>query len=227
MGYQPILGGTTLTFNKIDRDQWNRSEHFEHYMNDAKCTYSLTANLNVTLLLNCLKDKGIKLYPAFIYMVSRVVHSYPEFRTSFDDQGDLGYWDEMIPNYTVFHQEDHTFSVIWTAYSQDFNAFQENFLKDQLWFGDQRGLWAKPRKPSNTFSISMMPWISFSSFDLHLSNDEYLLPIITGGKYFSDQNETYLPVSLRVHHAVCDGYHAGLFYNDLQALADSCEDWLI
>jgi len=33
-------------------------------------------------------------------------------------------------------------------------------------------------------------------------------------------NAIFLPVSLQVHHAVCDGYHAGLFMNYLQSFAD-------
>jgi len=35
-----------------------------------------------------------------------------------------------------------------------------------------------------------------------------------------------LPVSLQIHHAVCDGYHASVFMNDLQRLADESADWL-
>ncbi|MEB2301160.1 chloramphenicol acetyltransferase [Lysinibacillus xylanilyticus] len=34
------------------------------------------------------------------------------------------------------------------------------------------------------------------------------------------KNAIYLPVSLQMHHAVCDGYHAGLFMNYLQSYAD-------
>lgn len=31
----------------------------------------------------------------------------------------------------------------------------------------------------------------------------------------------------QVHHAVCDGYHAGVFMNDVERLADCCGEWLL
>ncbi|MDR4347123.1 type A chloramphenicol O-acetyltransferase, partial [Bacillus anthracis] len=35
-----------------------------------------------------------------------------------------------------------------------------------------------------------------------------------------------LPVSLQVHHSVCDGYHVSRFIEDLQELSNSCNEWL-
>ncbi|CEH28098.1 chloramphenicol acetyltransferase [Aneurinibacillus migulanus] len=216
-----------MNFYRIDMDRWSRKPYFEHYMKESKCSYSITANLNVTTLLDRLQNKKVKLYPAFIYMVSRVVNSHTEFRTTFNDKGQLGYWDHMIPNYTIFHKEDKTFSAMWTEYSNDFSLFYKNYQCDMEQFGDKKGLWAKENVPVNTFSISSLPWVSFTGFNLNLYNEEYLLPIITGGKYFSDGKEILLPVSLQVHHAVCDGYHVSTFINDLQKLADSCEEWVV
>ncbi|MCU5214967.1 CatA-like O-acetyltransferase, partial [Bacillus paranthracis] len=53
-----------------------------------------------------------------------------------------------------------------------------------------------------------------------------LLPIITCGKYFNEKNKVMLPVSLQVHHSLCDGYHASRFIEDLQELSNSCNEWL-
>ena len=73
----------------------------------------------------------------------------------------------------------------------------------------------------------MIPWSSFTSFNLNINNGEnFLLPIITAGKYSQVRNELLLPVSLQIHHAVCDGYHASIFMNDLQKLSDESIYWL-
>ncbi|MBL3853137.1 CatA-like O-acetyltransferase, partial [Bacillus cereus] len=50
--------------------------------------------------------------------------------------------------------------------------------------------------------------------------------IITCGKYFNEENKIMLPVSLQVHHSVCDGYHVSRFIEDLQELSNSCNEWL-
>jgi chloramphenicol O-acetyltransferase type A len=73
-----------------------------------------------------------------------------------------------------------------------------------------------------------LPWISFTGFNLNFFNDnEFLLPIITIGKYVEQGNTLQLPVCLQVHHAIADGYHASQFMNDLQQLASTSENWMI
>ena len=36
------------------------------------------------------------------------------------------------------------------------------------------------------------------------------------GKYFEQEGKRFLPLAIQVHHAVCDGYHVGLFVEKLQ-----------
>ena len=37
-----------IKFNIINMDNWDRKECFEHYYNNAKCTYSLTVDMDIT-----------------------------------------------------------------------------------------------------------------------------------------------------------------------------------
>lgn len=215
-----------MKFHFIDREKWARRPYFEHYLNQ-KCTFSITSNIDVTTLMEQLRSKGIKLYPAFIYMVSRAVNAHPEFRTCFNDEGRLGYWEQMTPIYTIFHRDDQSFSSIWTAYSDNFHVFHENYQMDLKQYADVKGLFTKDGIPLNTFPISSIPWVGFTGFNLNINNaNDFLLPIITGGKFYNQDGKTLLPVSLQAHHAVCDGYHAGRFMKELQELADRADHWL-
>lgn len=216
-----------MNFQTIELDTWYRKSYFDHYMKEAKCSFSITANVNVTNLLALLKKKKIKLYPAFIYIVSRVIHSRPEFRTTFDDKGRLGYWEQMHPCYAIFHQDDQTFSALWTEYSDDFSQFYHQYLLDAERFGDKRGLWAKPDIPPNTFSVSSIPWVSFTNFNLNLDNSEHLSADYHKREILFRRPGNIFARSLQVHHAVCDGYHAGAFMNELARLAADCKEWLV
>lgn len=99
-----------MRFHIIDRENWNREQYFEHYLK-LKCTFSMTVNVDITMLLEELHQKGIKFYPVFIYLISKVVNNHKEFRTCFNDEGVLGYWEEMTPSYTIFHKDDKSFQV--------------------------------------------------------------------------------------------------------------------
>lgn len=216
-----------MNFNVIDIKQWPRKPYFEHYTSVHECTYSMTLNVDVSLLLQSLRARGLKFYPAFIYMVTRVVNERVEFRTSYHPKPLLGYWDSMTPSYTYFHHDDQTFSCVWTEFSDDFSRFHNRYEQDMERYRDVKGIFVKENPPPNTFFISMIPWASFRGFNLNMTNgNTNFRPIITGGKFAEQGGRMLLPIALQVHHAVCDGYHASLFFQDLQTLADSCNEWL-
>lgn len=65
-----------------------------------------------------------------LYHITKIVNRYEEFRTVLDSEGKVGYFDEMLPCYTVFHKESKTFSNIWTEYSEDYEVFCKNYRDD-------------------------------------------------------------------------------------------------
>ncbi|ASA24254.1 type A chloramphenicol O-acetyltransferase [Paenibacillus donghaensis] len=216
-----------MIFNPIVMDNWSRKPYFEHYLNNVRCTYSMTANIDITHLLAEIKNKVVKLYPALIHMITTVVNRHTEFRTCLNAEGRLGYWDSLSPSFTIFHDDDKTFSSIWTLYGEDFNDFYSRYLDDMRKYGSVKQFIAKTNEPANTFPISGIPWVSFTGFNLNVYNEgTYLLPIFTIGKYFQHDGKILLPLSGQFHHAVCDGYHASLLYNELQIRADTCTKWL-
>lgn len=219
-----------MKFNLIDKENWSRKPYFDYYMNNIKCTYSMTANIEITDLLMQVKRNNIKLYPILIYMTSKIVNNHEELRTSFDEEGNLGYWESMSPSFTIFHKDDESFSNIWTEYSDDFKTFYNNCLQDIGKYSNVKKLFAKENQPKNTFPVSCVPWFSFTGANLNVYSDgksPYLLPIITYGKYFAQRAKSVIPISLQMHHAVCDGYHATRFLNELQAMAHNFKEWLI
>ncbi|MFJ7932086.1 type A chloramphenicol O-acetyltransferase [Peribacillus sp. NPDC096448] len=215
-----------MKFNIIDRENWFRKEYFEHYL-QQQTTFSITNEINITVLMKNLKKKNYKLYPAFIFMVTKIVNSRREFRTSFNQEGDLGYWSEILPSYTIFDKKTCTFSSIWSPNISRFSEFHSQYEEDVEEYNGTGSLFPKTPIPDNNIPISMIPWSSFTAFNLNINNGgDFLLPIITGGEYSQIKDEWFLPVSLQIHHAVCDGYHASVFMNDLQRFADDSADWL-
>lgn len=199
-----------MAFNLINLETWERKEHYLHFINEVRCTYSTTVNLDITNL------KGHRLYPAMIWLLTQVVNKMPEFRTALTDKG-LGIYDQMHPAYTVFNQENKTFSGIWTEFDSDYSQFLRAYEADVKMFSSSVKYTPKPDRPANSFDISMMPWFSFTAFDINVFGEGmYLLPIFTMGKFFDLNGKRMLPLAIQVHHAVCDGYHVGRFIEILQ-----------
>jgi len=206
-----------MGFRRIEVSQWNRKEYFDHYLHRVPCTYSMTFNLDLTTLIQNIKRDGIKLYPTMIYLLSRIVNQQDEFRTAIDVNGDVGIFDQLHPSYTIFQKDSETFTNIWTEYVSSFSEFYKRYLLDMKNYGDVKSFLAKPNPPENVFNISSIPWVSFTGFNLNLPKDtDYLLPIFTTGKYFEQNDKTWLPLAIQVHHAVCDGFHVARFITELQ-----------
>lgn len=207
-----------MLFEKIDRDTWARKEYFEHYFSNVPCTYSMTVKLDITKI----RERQIKLYPAMLYYLTTIVNRHSEFRTSFNENDELGIYSEMIPCYTVFHKHTETFSNLWTVYTSNIEEFLAEYENDILQYGNQKGMMAKPNVPSNNFSVSMMPWATFEGFNLNLQKGyDYLKPIFTMGRYYQKAGRTLIPLAIQVHHAVCDGFHVCRFIDELQELINS------
>ncbi len=203
-----------MIFNLIDMVTWERKELYNHYINDVRCSYSIVVNVDITSI------KGQKLYPVMIWLLTETVNKIPEFRTALTDEG-LGIYDKMNPAYTVFNKENKTFSVIWTEFNSDYQEFLKSYEADKAQFSSSNFA-PKPDKPPNTFDISMIPWFTFSSFNINVFGDgKYFLPIFTIGKFFEENGKRMLPLAIQVHHAVCDGYHVGRFVKRLQEKTDS------
>lgn len=46
-----------MKFHVIDRENWDREQYFEHYLK-LKCTFSMTANVDITTFDRESKSKG-------------------------------------------------------------------------------------------------------------------------------------------------------------------------
>ena len=120
-----------MKFEKIDLKTWKRREYFERYVSEIPCTYSMTVKLDITRI----RKKNLRLYPTMLYCITKVVNRHPEFRTAYNPQGELGIYGQMNPSYTVFHKESESFSLLWTAFSDNYADFCAAYEKD---FADLR-----------------------------------------------------------------------------------------
>ena len=203
-----------MAFRLIDLESWPRREFYEHFIKEVVCTYSAVVNIDITAL------KGQKLYPAMIWLLTKTVNDMPEFRTSLTAEG-LGIYDDMHPMYTVFNKENKNFSGIWSWFSEDYSEFLSSYEADAAEYSKSIRYAPKEGTPPNSFNISMVPWLEFTGFNINVFDEgKFLLPVFTMGKFFERDGKRLLPLAIQVHHAVCDGYHIGMFVSRLQEYID-------
>ena len=211
-----------LEFTKIDLRKWERGEVFYYFSKMAPTGYSLTVELDITRMLSELKERGLKFFPAYIWLVTKVLSEFKEFKIA-EKEGELGYYNYLTPLYASFHEENKTFSLMWTKFDDDFTAFYDSYITNQRQYGKNFGVLAQPQlPPENAYTVSCVPWISFKHFAVHsYENKPYYFPSIEAGKFYEKDGKILMPLSLTCHHAATDGYHVNCFLEKLQTEMDN------
>ena len=86
-----------MAFHLINMETWERREHYKYYQTMVHSSYTLNANIRITNLLKEIKRRGLRFYPAYLYVVSTAVNQIKEMRMDHDSEQRLGYWDECHP----------------------------------------------------------------------------------------------------------------------------------
>lgn len=203
-------------YTPIDLTTWPRREHFAYYFNQLKCATSFTCRLDVTKLLDYAHQHQKRFYGCFLYAASLTVNQMDSMRMMIDPDGKPGIWKTSHPNFTVFHDDDETFSDLWSEYDADFEIFYRNWETAVKTYGLNKGIKGRPEQPLNFFCISCIPWLDFTSYNTYSPFPPALFPIITFGRYSHENGRVTLPLALTIAHAAADGYHSSLFFKKLQ-----------
>lgn len=217
-----------LQFTPIDLHTWSRGEIFYYFSRMAPTGYSLTVDLDVTKMRAALKDAGRKFFPAYLWLVTKLLNQQQEFKLAEAD-GQLGFYNVLAPLYATFHDDDKTFSLLWTDYNDSFSGFYDAYMEDHRQYGENHGILAKKDQlpPPNAYTVSCVPWVSFGHFAVHsYENKPYYFPSIEAGKFFQRDGKTWMPLSITCHHAATDGYHVSRFLDALQAEANDFAQYL-
>lgn len=217
-----------INFHPLDLQSWPRGQMFYYFTQMAPTGYSLTTQVDVTVMRNMLKRQNIKFFPAYLWLVTKMLNRQIEFKVALKDEI-LGYWDTLTPLYATFHEDDKTISLMWTEYCESFSEFYKNYLKHQKEYGANHGILAQSHQmpPANSYTVSCLPWIDFNHFAVHsYENKPYYFPSIEAGKFTEKENVITMPLSITAHHATTDGWHIQTFLEDLQNAMNAPEEWI-
>lgn len=216
-------------FTPLDPQTWERGQTFYYFSKIAPTGYSITVDVDITNMLAVLKAKGLKFFPAYLWLVTKLLNQQKEFKIA-ERNGQLGYYDTLTPLYASFHEDDKTFSLMWTEYTDDFSEFYRAYLDNQRKHGGQHGILAQfgQLPPENAYTVSCVPWITFKHFSvLSYENKPYYFPSIEAGKFYKQAEKIILPLSITCHHAATDGYHVSQFIEMLQLSANSFGEFAV
>ena len=205
-------------YKVVDKDTYYRKGVFRHFSEDCKCSVSMTARIDVTELVNHSRKTNTKFYLNFLFLLSKVMNSREDYRMGYLWQTDeLICYDTVNPTQYVFHDDTETCTPVYTEYSENYAVFYSNAYADLERAKKTREYGLDSVNHPNWFDASYISWLSYDSLNIELP-DGYLFfaPIINWGKYREENGKLVMPVSVRLNHAIADGYLVANVFRLLQ-----------
>ena len=207
-----------MGYKIINKETYYRKGVFRHFSEDCKCSTSVTARIDVTALVEHSRKTNTKFYINFLYILSKVMNSREDYRMGYLwETNDLICYDVINPTQYVFHDDTETCTPVYTKYYEDYEIFYKNALEDVERAKKTREYGLDMEKHPNWFDASYISWLSYDSLNIELP-DGYLFfaPIINWGKYREEGGRLVMPVSVRLNHAIADGYLVANVFRLLQ-----------
>lgn len=197
-----------MDYTVVDLEQYVRKDVFRHFTQDCMCSVSITNRIDVTELLAHAKKTGTKFYINFLYLLTRVLNSRPDYRMGYlYKTRETVLYDVVHPAHYIFHEDTETCSVVYSAYCPDYQAFYRACALDIERAKRTRDYGLDMANHPNWFDASYVSWLSYDALHLELP-DGYLhfAPIVNWGRFREENGRLMMPVSVRMNHAVADGY---------------------
>ena len=214
------------SYRVIDRQTYYRKGVFRHFSEDCKCSVSMTARIDVTDLVTFSKKTDTKFYLNFLYLLSKTLNSRDDYKMNYLWQtNELVCYDVINPTQYVFHEDTETCTPVYTNYSEDYQEFYKNALADLERAKNTRDYLLDAANHPNWFDASYVSWLSYDSLNVELPDGYlYFIPIINWGKYREENGRLMMPVTVRMNHAIADGYLVANVYRLLdKEIAEFCK----
>ena len=197
-----------MNYKIIDKETYYRKGVYRHFTEDCKCSTSMTARIDVTELVKHSKATGTKFYINFLYLLTKVINSRDDYRMQYLWQTDeLICYDVVNPIQYVFHEDTETCTPVYTTYYENYEKFYKNALSDVENAKKTREYMLDSANHPNWFDASYISWLSYDSMNIELPDGySYLLQLINWGRYREENGRLMMPLTVRLNHAVADGY---------------------
>ncbi len=203
---------------EINIEKWNRKEHYEFFSSFKSPHFGFTANVKCTKTYAKAKETNQSFFALYFHKSLMAANSVSEFKYRIIDS--KVYELDKVNGGTTIARDDHTFAFSLIEYDANFAIFNERLQKEIQEVKNSTGLRLNRDKQSiDLIRYTTIPWVSFTHI-LHPTNFDNTdsIPRISFGKFFEENNEKYLPVSVEGHHGLMDGYHISEFFRIFEEL---------
>ena len=199
----------------IDLNTWERREHFQFFKNMAYPIYNICFDVDVSKMKNFSTRHAIPFNLAMVHLSTAALNAIDNFKYRL--RGDeVVLHDELTPSFAHIAKGSDLFKMVTVPFEDDIRAFAEK-AKEKAESQSRYFVLSDFADRDDFVFYSALPWISFTAVDhtVNLKGDD-AIPRVSWGKYYKRDNQMLLPYNIQVNHMFVDGYHLGVFKQQLE-----------
>lgn len=199
---------------KLDINNWNRRQQFEHFKSFVDPYFSVTIPFDVTIAYQQAKKNGISFFAKYLHDCIKAINAVENLRYRIVEN-DVVMFDTIHASATLM-RPDNTFSLSFIKFDKNINEFINNLEAEKERVRTSENFYP-PVNGLDCIHCSALPWINFTSNKEATSGVPDSVPKLAFSR--AERNvdgRLKMNVSIAVNHALVDGHHIGLFSEEFQ-----------
>lgn len=214
---------------EVDIKNTDRENTYNWFKNFSNSTYSCNVVMDLTTLINYVKNNDKSFFITLLYIVVRGLNCIDEMRMRLVNDKPVIY-DEINPAITVMTKTG-TFENVRFKNNINYNEFhkvaQEKIEKAK----NQEKIESEDYNPDNCYDeyyITCLPWVEFTQLTHPIPDDKssQCIPRICWGKYYEENGKYKINLNITVSHIFVDGYPLSRVFIKIQDMLDNIEEYL-
>ena len=203
-----------MSYKQIDMETYPRKAHFEHFRTQAYPYVGITADVDVTEVLDWCRAHNRSFYLTFMHIAALAADEIPEFRRRIHDGGIVEYSE--CPTSHVEPMDDDTYRYCKLEHHMPLDKYFEKAAEAQEECRRRMDLLAEEDEESMYF-ISAVPWLHYTALLQPVAGGDESNPRITWGRYEKNhEGKMMMPLTVLAHHSLMDGIHIARFFENVK-----------
>jgi len=194
---------------------WEREEHFHFFRSFKQPHFNVHTEIDLTDLYNYTKREGLSFFLAYLHAATEGIRNTENFLLRLEGDEVVQY--KAVDISTTVLKDDKTVSFVHLPHHPELHIFcrESSAIIEEV--KKSRKLFYGYNGPDLVHATTL-PWFKFNGMEHAHDNDSNdAIPKLAFGQLEKKDTRVILPVSVRVHHALVDGYHIHLFLQHMQA----------
>lgn len=203
-----------MSFIKIDLDKYDRRQHYEYFLSLQYPYVGVTNNVDVSQLVQLCKTKNYSFYLTFLHAAALAADGVKELRHRIHDGGIIEYSECPTSHIELLDNNTYCYCTLHHHMTMEEYIPYAVEARNQC---RQNGSIEEDDDSDSMYFISTLPWLHYTAMIQPVAGGEESNPRITWGRFQEDYcGRQQLPVTILAHHALVDGIHIAMFYQNLE-----------